>query len=287
LTKVGWSRFLLLGFLWGIPYLFLKVAVEEISAELIVFARVFIGGLILLPLAIKKGRLLVARRYWPFLILYSITEMIGPWYLITHAEKEISSGLTGLLVATVPIWSAILASIFGDHTVWHKSRLFGLIIGFIGVVAVVGIESFGGKQDIFSIGMVIIAAMGYAYAINMINRRIPQVPGIAINTWAMIITSIVYLPFAVATWPSAMPSVEAIGSVISLGVLCTAAAFIVFFKLVAEVGPPRASLITYLNTAVAVLLGVILLGEPITLGIALGLPLVLIGSYFASRKVTQ
>jgi drug/metabolite transporter (DMT)-like permease len=103
----------------------------------------------------------------------------------------------------------------------------------------------------------------------------------------MIITSIVYLPFAIATWPSAMPSVEAIGSVISLGVLCTAAAFIVFFKLVAEVGPPRASLITYLNTAVAVLLGVILLGEPITLGIALGLPLVLIGSYFASRKVTQ
>jgi len=287
LTKVGWSRFLLLGFLWGIPYLFLKVAVEEISAELIVFARVFIGGLILLPLAIKKGRLLVARRYWPFLILYSITEMIGPWYLITHAEKEISSGLTGLLVATVPIWSAILASIFGDHTVWHKSRLFGLIIGFIGVVAVVGIESFGGKQDIFSIGMVIIAAMGYVSAINMINRRIPQIPGIAINTWAMIITSIVYLPFAIATWPSAMPSVEAIGSVISLGVLCTAAAFIVFFKLVAEVGPPRASLITYLNTAVAVLLGVILLGEPITLGIALGLPLVLIGSYFASRKVTQ
>jgi drug/metabolite transporter (DMT)-like permease len=287
LTKVGWGRFLLLGFLWGIPYLFLKVAVEEISAELIVFARVFIGGLILLPLAIKKGRLLVARRYWPFLILYSITEIIGPWYLITHAEKEISSGLTGLLVATVPIWSAILASLFGDHTVWHKSRLFGLIIGFIGVVAVVGIESFGGKQDIFSIGMVIFAAMGYAYAINMINRRIPHIPGIAINTWAMIITSIVYLPFAIATWPSAMPSVEAIGSVISLGVLCTAAAFIVFFKLVAEVGPPRASLITYLNTAVAVLLGVILLGEPITLGIALGLPLVLIGSYFASRKVTQ
>jgi drug/metabolite transporter (DMT)-like permease len=213
--------------------------------------------------------------------------MIGPWYLITHAEKEITSGLTGLLVATVPIWSAILASVFGDHTVWHKSRLFGLIIGFIGVVAVVGIESFGGKQDIFSIGMVIFAAMGYAYAINMINRRIPHIPGIAINTWAMIITSIVYLPFAIATWPSMKPSLKAIGSVISLGILCTAAAFIVFFKLVAEVGPPRASLITYLNTAVAVLLGVILLGEPITLGIALGLPLVLIGSYFASRKVTQ
>jgi drug/metabolite transporter (DMT)-like permease len=287
LTKAGWGRFLLLGLLWGVPYLFLKVAVAEISAEVIVFTRVLIGGLICLPLALTKGRLLVARKYWPFLLLYSITEMIGPWYLITHAEKEISSGLTGLLVATVPIWAAILASVFGDHTVWHRSRLFGLITGFIGVVAVVGIESFGGKQDIFSIGMVILAAMGYAYAINMINRRISHIPGIAINTWAMIITSFVYLPFAIATWPSVRPSIGAIGSVISLGVLCTAAAFIVFFKLVAEVGPPRASLITYLNTAVAVLLGVILLGEPITLGIALGLPLVLIGSYFASRKVTQ
>jgi len=269
------------------PYLFLKVAVEEISPSVIVFSRVLIGGLICLPIALKASKLKVDRKYWPFLILYSFTEMVGPWYLITHAEKEIASGLTGLLVATVPIWSAILASIFGDHTVWHKGRLFGLVIGFIGVVFVVGVESFGGNQDILSIGMVILAAIGYAYAINMINRRIPHVPGIAINTWAMIITSIVYLPFAIVNWPSKTPSLEAVGSVIALGVLCTAIAFIYFFKLIAEVGPPRASLITYLNTAVAVLLGVVLLSEPITLGIAIGLPLVLIGSYFASRKVTR
>lgn len=287
MSKVGWGRFLLLGLLWGMPYLFLKVAVEEISPSVIVFSRVLIGGLICLPIALKASKLKVDRKYWPFLILYSFTEMVGPWYLITHAEKEITSGLTGLLVATVPIWSAILASIFGDHTVWHKGRLFGLVIGFIGVVFVVGVESFGGNQDILSIGMVILAAIGYAYAINMINRRIPHVPGIAINTWAMIITSIVYLPFAIVNWPSKTPSLEAVGSVIALGVLCTAIAFIYFFKLIAEVGPPRASLITYLNTAVAVLLGVVLLSEPITLGIAIGLPLVLIGSYFASRKVTR
>lgn len=287
MSKAGWGRFLLLGLLWGMPYLFLKVAVVEISPSVIVFSRVLIGVLICLPIALKGNNLKVASKYWPFLILYSITEMIGPWYLITHAEKEITSGLTGLLVATVPIWSAILASIFGDHTVWHKGRLFGLIIGFIGVVFVVGVESLGGNQDILSIGMVILAAIGYAYAINMINRRIPHVPGIAINTWAMIITSIVYLPFAIINWPSKTPSLEAVGSVIALGVFCTAIAFIYFFKLIAEVGPPRASLITYLNTAVAVLLGVVLLSEPITLGIAIGLPLVLIGSYFASRKVTR
>ena len=185
----------------------------------------------------------------------------------------------------MPIWAAIFASLTGDHTVWHKSRVFGLAIGFVGVVAVVGIESISGRQDLKSIGMVILAAIGYAYAVNMINRKIPHVSGIALNAWAMIITTIFYFPFAISNWPTQTPSVQAIASVASLGVFCTAIAFILFFKLLAEVGPPRASLITYLNTAVAVLLGVILLGEPLTLGILLGLPLVLIGSYFASRKV--
>ena len=287
MTKSGWGTFAVLGFLWGIPYLFLKVAVEEMSPSSIVFLRVLIGAIILLPIALKRKTFYIARQYWPLLLLYTVTELIGPWYLITNAEQKITSGLAGLLIATVPIWSAILASIFGDHTVWHKSRLFGLIIGFIGVVAVVGIESLSGRQDMISIGMVLVAAIGYAYAINMVNRRIPQVPGLALSTWAMIITSFVYLPFAIISWPKETPSVEAIGSVLGLGILCTAVAFILFFKLVAEVGPPRASLITYLNTAVAVVLGVILLGEPLTLGIALGLPLVLIGSYFASRKVSR
>lgn len=287
MTKSGWSKFALLGFLWGIPYLFLKVAVEEMSPSSIVFLRVLIGAIVLLPIALKRKTFFIARRYWPLLLLYTVTELIGPWYLITNAEQKITSGLTGLLVATVPIWAAILASIFGDHTVWHKSRLFGLIVGFIGVVAVVGIESLSGRQDIISIGMVLLAAMGYAYAINMVNRKIPEVPGLALNTWAMIITSFVYLPFAIISWPKEIPSIQTISSVLGLGILCTAVAFILFFKVVAEVGPPRASLVTYLNTAVAVVLGVILLGEPLTLGIALGLPLVLIGSYFASRKVSR
>lgn len=284
MSKRGWSQFAIIGFIWGIPYLFLKIAVEEISPSVVVLGRVAIGAAILLPIAIKRKVLFIPRKYWPFVLLYTVTELIGPWYFITAAEQKITSGLAGLLVATVPIWAAILASIFGDKTVWHAGRLFGLIIGFIGVVAVVGIESLSGRQDIVAIGMVILAAMGYAYAINMITRRIPQVPGLGLNTWAMIITSIVFLPFAMNNWPTRRPSAEAIGSVVVLGVLCTAVAFILFFRLIAEVGPPRASLVTYLNTAVAVLLGVLILNEPFTLGIAVGLPLVLVGSYFASRK---
>jgi len=287
LSKTGWSRFAILGFIWGIPYLFLKVAVEEISPAVVVLGRVGIGALILLPIALHRRVLFIPRKYWPFVLLYTVTELIGPWYFITSAEQKITSGLAGLLIATTPIWAALLASIFGDKSVWHTSRLFGLIVGFIGVIAVVGIESLSGRQDIVAIGMVILAAMGYAYAINMITRRIPDVSGLGLNTWAMIITAIAFLPFAIATWPATTPSLEAMGSVVVLGVVCTAIAFVVFFKLVAEVGPPRASLITYLNTAVAVLLGVVILDEPFTLGIAIGLPLVLIGSYFASRKVNR
>lgn len=287
MSKTGWTRFAILGFIWGIPYLFLKVAVEEISPAVVVLGRVGIGALILLPIALHRRVLFIPRKYWPFVLLYAVTELIGPWYFITAAEQKITSGLAGLLIATTPIWAALLASIFGDKSVWHTSRLFGLIVGFIGVIAVVGIESLSGRQDIVAIGMVILAAMGYAYAINMITRRIPDVSGLGLNTWAMIITAIAFLPFAIATWPATTPSLEAMGSVVVLGVVCTAIAFVVFFKLVAEVGPPRASLITYLNTAVAVLLGVVILDEPFTLGIAIGLPLVLIGSYFASRKVNR
>ena len=284
MSKTGWVNFGIVGLLWGIPYLFLKVAVGELEPSVIVISRTLIGALLLAPLAINRSIFWLPIKRWPFLLLYSACELIGPWYLITHAEQKINSGLTGLLIATTPIWAAILASIFGDKTVWHKSRLFGLIVGFIGVIAVVGLESITGNSDLISIAMVLIASMGYAYAINMVNRRIPEVPGLALNTWAMIITSIVFLPFAIVQRPTQMPSVEVVLSVIGLGVLCTALAFTMFFKVIAEIGPPRASLVTYLNTAVAVVLGIIILSEPITLGIVLGLPLVLIGSYFASRK---
>ncbi len=287
MSKTGWSRFAIVGFIWGVPYLFLKIAVEEISPAVVVLGRVGIGALILLPIALKRNVFFIKRKYWPFVLLYTVTELVGPWYFITVAEQKITSGLAGLLVATVPIWAAILASFFGDKTVWHAGRLFGLIVGFIGVIAVVGIESLSGRQDIVAIGMVILAAMGYAYAINRITRRIPEVPGLGLNTWAMILTALVFLPFAIGSWPTQRPSVEAIGSVVILGVFCTAIAFVIFFKLIAEVGPPRASLVTYLNTAVAVVLGVIILDEPFTLGIAIGLPLVLVGSYFASRKVNR
>jgi drug/metabolite transporter (DMT)-like permease len=227
-----------------------------------------------------------AIKAWRYVIPYAIGEMVGPWFLITAAEEKMSSGLAGLLVATVPIWATLIASMHGDKTVWQSKRLIGIFIGFIGIVLVVGIESFSGRQSIVAIFMILVAAIGYAWAVTMVTTKIPHIEPISINAVAMVFTMVVYLPFLILHAPEKTPSIEALGSVIILGLFPTALAFILFFQLIKDIGTARGSLVTYLNTAFAVLLGVIILREPFTLGIAIGLPLVLIGSYFASRKVT-
>lgn len=287
MSRRGWGLFLLVGFLWGVPYLFIKVAVDPATGftpAIVVCLRTAIGALILIPWAIKDRSIGAALRGMKYVLPYAFLEMIGPWILIGTAEQKISSGLAGLLVASVPIWATIFASMQGDKTVWHHKRLFGLIIGFIGLIAVVGIESIKGSADPLSIGMILLASVGYAYAVMFVQNGLPGVSGVAINAVAMVITSLFYLPFAVTQWPTHEIGTTAIWSIIGLGVLSTGVAFAIFFALTPIIGVARASLVTYINTACAVVLGVIILGEPLTIGIILGLPLVLIGSYFASRK---
>jgi drug/metabolite transporter (DMT)-like permease len=286
MSRRNWFLFIFVGFLWGIPYLLIKVAVEELSPTIIVLSRVVIGSAILIPMAMRRGSLMPAIKAWRYVIPYAIGEMIGPWFLITAAEEKMTSGLAGLLVATVPIWATLIASMHGDKTVWQSKRLIGILIGFVGIVLVVGIESFSGRQSIVAIFMILIAAIGYAWAVTMVTSKIPHIEPISINAVAMVFTVIVYLPFLFLYMPDKVPSIEALGSVIILGLFPTALAFILFFQLIKDIGTARGSLVTYLNTAFAVLLGVIILNEPFTLGIAIGLPLVLIGSYFASRKTT-
>ncbi|CAB4887204.1 unannotated protein [freshwater metagenome] len=287
MSRRGWFLFVLTGLLWGVPYLFIKVAVDPnngFSPAAVVCLRTAIGAAILIPWAIHQKSLGSALRGIKYVAPYALLEMIGPWILIGTAEQKISSGLAGLLVASVPIWATIFASLKGDKTVWHHKRLFGIILGFIGLVAVVGIESITGSADPLSIAMVLVASIGYSYAVMMVQSGLPGVSGIAINAVAMALTAFFYLPFTIAQWPTHHISTNAISAIIGLGVLSTGAAFAIFFTLTAIIGVARASLVTYLNTAFAVVLGVIILGEPLTIGIILGLPLVLIGSYFASRK---
>ena len=242
----------------------MKIAVDTFTPSVIVFGRVIIGAALLIPIALKQGLVRDILKGWKYVIPYAFAEMIGPWFLISSAQKSITSGLAGLLVATVPIWATIFASINGDKTVWHSTRLFGLIFGFAGLVALIGIESITGNSSITSISMVLLASILYAYAVNMISKKMPGASGVALNGVAI-------------------PQ-NAIWSIIGLGVLCTAVAFVIFFKIMDDIGPARASLVTYINTSFAVVLGVLILSEPLTLGIMVGLPMVLVGSYFASRK---
>ena len=278
------GQFILIGFLWGVPYLFMRVAVREWEPSVVVFGRVVIGAAILFPIAISRGVVKETMRGFKWILAYAVFEMCGPWYLITHAETKINSGLAGLLVATVPIWSTIYSSLAGDKTVWHAKRLMGIIIGFIGLILIVGIETISGTADAFSVFQVVLAAILYSTAMAIILKGMPHGDGVAINAVAMTITAIIFAPSALTNLPDSMPSFNATASLIGLGVLSTGWAFMIYFSLVKEIGQARGSMVTYLNTAFAVVLGVAILGEPLTIGIVTGLPLVLIGSYFASRK---
>jgi len=290
MTKRSWTLFVAAGILWGVPYLFIKIAVEPggFQPGFLVFARVSLGAIFLLPLALRQGLIPEAMKYFKWILLYSIIELVGPWYFLSSAERHVTSGLAGLLIATVPFWSTILASLLGDHTVWQPLRIIGMIVGFAGVVLVVGLESLRGHNSKSAVFVILLAALGYAIAPLMIRKKAPTLNGLAINSVAMVCTAIIYIPVGIIQWPTKTPNTSAIWSLIILGIFPTAIAFVVFFKVIVDVGPTRASMVTYINTAVAVLLGIVVLGEPLTLGIGLGLPLILIGSYLSGRKkVTQ
>ena len=284
MSRKGWALFALVGALWGVPYLFMKVALQELSTPMIVFIRLTIGAALLLPIALRKISFTELRPYLKYVALYAVLEMVIPWTLITNAQRELSSGVVALLVSTVPIWATLFAHHTGDTTAAHRTRIFGIAIGLLGIGLLVGIESwrdFGNLQSLFQ---VLIASASYAWAVNMVTRKVSGISGIAINGIAMLLAAFIFLPFAISTWPDRALSIEVSLSAIGLGVICTGLAFWVFFVLLDEIGPARASLVVYPNTSVAVLLGIILLDEPITLAILIGLPLVLVGSYFASRQ---
>ena len=274
------------GILWGVPYLLIRVAVApgQFTPAFVVFSRVAIGAALLIPYAAKRRVLTPAFKELKWIALYGLIEMVGPWGFISQGETKVNSGLAALLIATVAIWATLLNGALGDKTVWHSTRLIGLAVGFFGICLVVGIESLQGKVNATAIVLLILAAIGYAVAPTLVRHKIPQIDGAAVNGLAMLFTTIVYLPFAIAQWPHHHVRVNSIYSLIALGIFPTAICFVIFFKVLADIGSARASLVAYVNTGVAVLLGVIVLHEKLTTGILVGLPLIMIGSYLASRK---
>jgi drug/metabolite transporter (DMT)-like permease len=280
-TRRGWWLFVGLALIWGIPYLLIKVAVRELTPASLVFLRTSIGAALLLPVAIGRGDLRALLPRWRPVVLFTAVELAVPWLLLSDAERRVSSSLAGLVVASVPLVGALLARVSGGHEGRLGSRrLTGLAVGLGGVVALLGLDI--GSGDAFAVAELALVVLGYALGPLIVSRGLADLPTLDVVAASLGLCALVYAPVGIAQLPAAMPAPSVVGAVLGLGVLCTALAFILFFQLIAEVGPLRATVITYVNPAVAVAAGVTLLGEPLTAGTVAGFVLILAGSWLAT-----
>jgi drug/metabolite transporter (DMT)-like permease len=268
--------------IWGIPYFFIKIAVAEVSPASLVFLRTAIGAALLLPVAAARTELAPILKQWKWILVYTAVEVAAPWFLLSDAEQRISSSLTGLLLAATPSFGAILAWATGGHDRLDRRRVVGLAVGFVGVGALVGLDV--RTNDLSAVGEVLLVAVGYATGATIISRKLSTLPSLGVVVASLAITALVYAPIGIGQLPSSLPSPSVVLAVAVLGVVCTALAFVVFFALIREVGSARATVITYLNPAVALALGVAILNEPFTVGIALGFVLIVLGSVLATRR---
>jgi drug/metabolite transporter (DMT)-like permease len=292
MSRKGFLLFIAASLAWGVPYFFIRIAAEEFSPSMIIFARTILGAIVLIPLAIKRNSLRPALKAWKYVLAFAVIEMMIPWWMLTTAQSgnpvHISSGLAGLLIGTVPFFSLFLGYFYmGDKSVFHPKTIFGLVTGFIGLFLLVGIDAFQGHVDPFWVGVVIIGAIGYAIAPTIVAKHAGKVPSEGVISISMVMVAIVYaIPAFSQPFQPGVVEATTDGwiALVVLGVVCSAIAFVVFFALIKEIGSTRATLITYPNTLIAILLGVTFLQEPLTPGMMVGIPLVILGSYFATRK---
>lgn len=278
MSRRGWWLFVALGVVWGIPYLLIRVAVMEMPPVFVAFARTLIGAALLLPIAASRGQLKPVLQHWKALLAFTLVEISGPWWLLGHAETRINSSTAGLLIATVPVLTAGMLALTGRERL-DTRRALGLAVGLGGVIALVGLDI--DLSDGWAVGAALLAAVGYAIGPIIINRRLSGVPPLGVIAASLALAALLYVPFAAAAWPAHF-GVQASAAVVTLGLVCTALAFLLFFALIAEAGPARATVITYFNLLVALLLGVLLLKEPLSPGMLVGSVLVVLGSFLAT-----
>jgi drug/metabolite transporter (DMT)-like permease len=283
MSRRGWLLFAAMCVIWGVPYLLIKVAVEDISPALLVLARTGLAALILLPIAAARSELRAAFRHWRPVLAFAAIEIAIPWLLLGEAETRISSSLTGLLIAAVPLIGTAIALTTGARERLSLERGLGLLLGLVGVGAIVGVSVEGASfVPIAEVGLV---ALCYAVGPVILQRWLTGVPALGVIAASLAVTAVAYVPVVAFSRPQIDPSAAAVGSVVGLAVVCTALAFLLFFALIAEIGPVRATVITYVNPAVAAVLGVVILSEEFTVGMGVGFALVLAGSVLATRPV--
>ena len=280
MTRRGALLFAAMCVIWGIPYLMIRVAVRELAPVTMVFLRCGIAAALLVPLAARRRELRPLVRHWRPLLAYTAIEVALPWLLLGRAETELTSSLTGLLIAAVPLVGALIVTLSGERERLGRRRWLGLLVGIVGVGAIVGLDV--GQIDLVALAEVAVVAVCYAAGPVILARRLGGLPALGVVAASLAISALFYAPLAAANWPSAFPSAHVVESVVGLAVVCSAAAFLIFFALIREVGALRATVITYVNPAIAAVLGVTLLGERLTVGMVIGFSLVLVGSILAT-----
>jgi drug/metabolite transporter (DMT)-like permease len=269
--------------IWGVPYLMIRVAVREVSPAMLVFLRAGLSALALVPLAAARGELRVVLPRWRPVLVFAAVEIAIPWLALSSAERRVSSSLAALLLGAVPFTAVAIAAAGGER--FDGRRIAGLIVGIAGVAAIVGLDI----RHTSGVGVaeVAVVVVGYALGPRVLSRYLSDLPGLGVVAASLAVTTIVYAPAAALQVPSSLPSGRVLASIAGLAVLCTAFAFVLFFELIAEVGPVRATVITYVNPAVAAVLGVAVLNERFTAAMGVGFALVLAGSVVATGRARQ
>jgi drug/metabolite transporter (DMT)-like permease len=279
-SRRGLALFVAMCVIWGIPYLMIRVAIRELTPATLVFARTALGAALLLPAAAWRHELRPLLRVWWPMVVYTVIEIGVPWLLLSRAETRLTSSLTGLLLAAVPLVGAVIVRVTGDRERLGRRRWVGLFVGLVGVAALVGLDL--GSVAALPVAEVGTVAVCYAIGPLMLARSLAGAPALGVVAASLGLTAVFYAPIGIIQAPGSLPRLSVVLSVVGLGVVCTALGFLVFLALIAQVGPVRSMVITYVNPVVAGLLGVTILGEKLTAGMGVGLVLVLVGCFFAT-----
>ncbi|HEX3807251.1 MAG TPA: DMT family transporter [Gaiellaceae bacterium] len=280
MTRRGALLFAAMCVIWGLPYLMIRVAVRELAPVTLVFFRTGLGALLLAPFAAVRVDLRPLLRRWRPLLAYTLIEVAIPWVLLARAETKLTSSLTGLLIAAVPLVGAVVVGLTGARERQGRRRWLGLLVGIGGVAALVGLDI--GQVNATAVAEIGCVAVCYAIGPIILSRHLSDVSALGVVAGSLVISAVIYAPLALLRWPARMPSAHVVESVVGLAIVCTALAFLVFFALIAEVGPVRATVITYVNPAVAAVLGVTILSEQLTAGMLAGFALILAGCVLAT-----
>lgn len=284
MTRRGLILFVALGIAWGIPYLFIKIAVGELEPVMVVFARAGLAAVLLLPLALVRREVMPVLRRWKPILAYTIIEIVIPWYFLSSAEEKLPSSTAGLLISAVPLAGVGVAFLLRRAVKFSWYNWAGIVVGMSGVVALVGLDV--GGSDLFAVAEIAVVVVCYAFGPAILAKWVPELPGIGVTAVSLAGAALVYVPIVAFTgaFPTAWPSTPVIVALVVLAVVCSALAFVLMIALVGEIGPVRMSAITYVNPAVAILAGAIFLAEPITAGTIIGFVLVLTGSYLVTKR---